>query len=101
MELPLLNPLAFYPRFIPISQQIFEQLDKKSLRNCREASKLWQECIDYKILLWIQIVSIPRVLQNEDTYLHVAARHGHSKVVEILMKKTTDLHLELTRSNRL
>jgi len=33
-------------RFPHIATQIFEQLDNKSLTNCREVSKSWQKFID-------------------------------------------------------
>ena len=41
-----LNPLVFHPGFQHITEQIFEHLDDKSLKSCREVSKSWQECID-------------------------------------------------------
>ena len=58
--------ITIFPHII---QQIFEQLDNKSLANCREVAKSWQEYIDNKNLSWIRIVNIPTALQNEDTYL--------------------------------
>ena len=67
MDIPILNPLEFYPRFLHVAEQIFEQLDKKSLKNCREVAKSWQQCIDNKNLSWNQIIKIPTVLKNEDT----------------------------------
>ena len=56
LEVPYLNPTIFYPRFPHIAEQIFKQLDEKSLKNSREVAKLWQECIDERNLLWIKIV---------------------------------------------
>ena len=75
-----LNPLTFSPRFLHISEQIFEQLDNKSLAHCREVAKSWQECIDIKKLSWNRIITLPRILAKEDTYLQVAAKHGHIEV---------------------
>ena len=64
-------------RFQHISEQIFEQLDNKSLTNCREVSKSCQSFIDDKNYSWIRIVNIPRILRVElPTYLHVAADKG-------------------------
>ena len=39
IEMPPLNPVVFYPGFPHIAEKIFDQLDKGSLRSCREVSK--------------------------------------------------------------
>ena len=39
IEVPPLNPMVFYPGFPHIAEKIFDQLDKGSLRSCREVSK--------------------------------------------------------------
>ena len=39
IEVPSLNPMVFYPEFPHIAEKIFDQLDKGSLRSCREVSK--------------------------------------------------------------
>ena len=83
MAVALLNPLAFYPGFNHVSEQIFGQLDNKSLSNCREVSSSWHDCIDNKKLSWIRIVNIPGILQNCETYLIVAAKTGQSFVFKI------------------
>ena len=41
IEMPPLNPVVFYPGFPHIAEKIFDQLDKGSLRSCREVSKSW------------------------------------------------------------
>ena len=41
IEVPSLNPMVFYPGFPHIAEKIFDQLDKRSLRSCREVSKSW------------------------------------------------------------
>ena len=70
----------FISRFLHIAEEIFEQLDKKSFMTCREISKSWQESIDQKNFSWIQVVNIPTILQNEDKYLHLAAKAGQIKL---------------------
>ena len=45
MAISPLDPLVFYPRFPQISENIFRYLDNKSLKNCREVTKSWQNCI--------------------------------------------------------
>ena len=61
-------------RFPHIALQIFEQLDNKILVYCREVVNAWQNFIDDKNLIWIRIVNIPTILNDGNTYLHVAAR---------------------------
>ena len=68
MEASSLDPFSFYPRFRHITEDIFKQMDKKSASNGKEVSKSWQEIIDYKKIPWIEIINIPSILQNGDTY---------------------------------
>ena len=73
-----LNPSVFYQGFAHIAEQIFKQLDNKSLTSCREVSKSWQDCIDDRNLSWIRINNLPSLppLENGDSYLHIVARIG-------------------------
>ena len=52
VEVPPLNPMAFYPGFPHIVEQIFQHMDEKSLSNCRVVSKSWLDCIDDRNLFW-------------------------------------------------
>ena len=70
----------FCSRILHIAENIFEQLDEKSLSNCREVAKSWQNCIDRRNLVWIRIVNVPKILKDGDTYLHIAAKTGQVKV---------------------
>ena len=49
-EMPLLNPMAFYPRFPHIADQIFEKMDIEGLKIYRLLSKYWLEYIDRRNL---------------------------------------------------
>ena len=73
MDLPFLSPLVFNQRFCHITEQIFQQLDIKSLKNCREVKTSWERHINAKNFSWIRITNIPRLLRNRNTYLHTAA----------------------------
>ena len=76
-----------FSRYPHISEKIFQQLDDKSLTNCREVSKSWQEFLDSKNMSWIRIVDFPtsvafgnkyisEVRYRGNTYLHLASVTG-------------------------
>ena len=67
-----------------VSQQIFEQLDIKSLKNCRKVTRSWQKSKDRKNLTWLQNINIPSILRKGNTYLHIAAKTGHHEIFEIV-----------------
>ena len=74
----------FNSRFSHISENIFEQLDNKSLSNCREVTKSWMRFIDNKNYSWIKIVDIPTTLKSRNTYLHVAAKYGQTEMFSFI-----------------
>ena len=97
------------PRFPHIALRIFEQLDNKSLTNCREVSRSWQKFIDDNHLSWIRIVKIPSIprinasyqktykcfewlfenskLYNQSyTYLNIAAKTGQTAILEMILE---------------
>ena len=76
----------FFLRFFHIVLKIFEQLDDKNLKNCREVSKKWKIFIDNHNLLWTRIVDIPTKLNDRNTYLHVAAKTGQKVIFEFIEK---------------
>ena len=41
-------------------------------------------------LSWIQAVNIPKILQNGDTYLHVAANFGNPEIFEMILNTEED-----------
>ena len=74
-------------RFPFVAQQIFEKLDNKSLTKCREVSKMWKDFIDDRNYSWIRIIKIPTILQNENTYLHTAAKSGQIEMFEMIINE--------------
>ena len=56
MDIGSLNPLVFYPGFPHITEQIFDRLDKVSLKSCRKVSKSWMESIDEKNIFWTKTI---------------------------------------------
>ena len=51
-----LNPMVFHSRFQHITENIFQKMDIKCLRNCREVSNKWQNSIDDPNILWKKVV---------------------------------------------
>ena len=86
MESLSLNPMVFYPRFLHIIEKIFVQLDDEILGSSREVTKSWKDFIDATNLKWIQIVKIPKMMKKGDKYLHLAARTGESKLLEMILQ---------------
>ena len=82
LDFSALNPMVFYPGFPHIAEKIFKKLDNKSLKNCREVAKTWQNCIDNRGILWNKIVK--REFRNK--LFHLACINGNSKIAEILLK---------------
>ena len=78
-------------RFPHIAEQILEQLDNKSLANCKTVSDSWQNFIEDRNFTWIRITKLPSVLNHGNTYLHLAAKTGHITVIAYLIENTTKL----------
>ena len=89
-----LNPLKFCSRFSHITEDVFKQLDNKSLAICREVSKPWKQIIENKKFSWNRIVKIPTIPQNGNAYLHIAARTGQSTMFEKFLENEIDKNLK-------
>ena len=46
IEITPFNPMLFYPVFPHITEKIFNHLEKRSVKDCREVSKSWLDSID-------------------------------------------------------
>ena len=74
-------------RFPHLAEQIFQQLDNKSLAKCREIERLWQKFIDERNYPWLRIVNIPTILHYRNTYMHLAAQWGQTDMFEMILDK--------------
>ena len=90
-----LNPLNFFQPLHQIPEQIFEQLDNRSLKISREVSKSWRNYIDEKKFQLIQMVKIPKVLKNGETLLHLAAKKGDFKMFKDMIENSSPLKIKL------
>merc|ERR1712156_1125776 len=90
-------------RFPHIVQQIFENLDNKSLTNCKEVARPWQNYIEDRHMTWIRIVNIPTRLDMNSPlpnkhrgtqeyrtmtkmYLHLAVETGETLMFQKLIE---------------
>ena len=45
--------------------------------------------MDDKNMSWVRIINIPRILQNGDSYLHLAAKTGQTEMFEMISAQET------------
>ena len=80
-------------KFPLIAQQIFEQLDNKSLAACREADRDWQYFIDNEMFYKCKIQNLMLKYKKQSGYyrnmspLHMAAATGQTQVVLDIIKE--------------
>ena len=77
-------------RFPHVATQIFEQVDDKSLTNCREVSKTWMEFVDERNRCCTRILNIPKVPRYEETYLLLAAKTGQTEIFREIIEQEED-----------
>ena len=96
METLPLNPMVFNPRFPHLVQKIFNYMDIKSLKNCREVAKLWQNHIDISNLLWIKIVN---KLGGTEAF-QLACKNSHSKMVQMILHNPSKFDIDVNAQNK-
>ena len=74
-------------RFPHLAKNTFQKLDNESLAKSREVENFWQNFIDEKKYLWLRIVNIPTILQNGNTYMHLAAQFGQTDMFEMILSE--------------
>ena len=70
-----------------MAEQIFQQLNNEDLAKSREVERLWQKFIDERNYPWLRIVNIPTILQDGDTYMHLAAQCGQTDMFEMILNE--------------
>ena len=63
-------------KFPHLPEQIFQKLNNESLFKSREVARSWKYLINERNYPWICVVNIPSILQERNTYLHLAAETG-------------------------
>ena len=80
-------------RFPHLMEQILQKLDNEGLAKSREVARSLQIFIDAKMYSWLHIVKIPTILNEGNTYLHFAAKHGQIDVFKVILENETDKDL--------
>ena len=94
---PTLNPLVFHQVFPHITEQIFEKMNDKSLKNCREVAKSWQISIDNRNILWNKIA---KKNDNKTKTFQLACENGHFKMANMLIKKAKEFKIDVNVKNK-
>ena len=95
LKIKPLNPMLFHPRFPHITEKIFKNLGINGLKNCREVSKLWQNCIDDQNILWKELVKSKGV----NRAFQLACEKGHSKMANMLIQKFDEIKIDFHSKN--
>ena len=74
-------------RFPHLAEKIFEKLTNEGLAKSREVERLWQKFIDEKNYPWLRIVNIPTILQDGNSYMHLAAQYGQMDMFEMILSE--------------
>ena len=82
----------FIERFPHIAEQIFQELDNKSLTTCREVAHSWHQFIDSRNLTWQRILQIPEFFRRRNTNLHVAAMTGQTAMFEKMIENEVNIN---------
>jgi ankyrin repeat protein len=72
-------------RFPHLAEKIFQKLTNEGLARSREVERLWQKFIDEKNYPWLRIVNIPTILQDGNSYMHLAAQYGQMDIFEMIL----------------
>ena len=86
-----LNPMVFHQVYLHITEQIFDKLDNKSLKYCRETSKSWQIVIDNRNILWNKIA---KKKGGNETF-HLACINDHIKMANMLIQNVTAFEIDV------
>ena len=81
---------ALMLRYPHLPEQIFQKLNNKSLFKSRVVARSWKDLIDRRKYPWLRIVIIPTILENRNTYLHLAAETGQIEAIEIAFSEEED-----------
>ena len=91
---PSLNMQNLVLKFPHLPEQIFQKLELESLFKCREVTKSWQDIIDERNYPWLQIVNIPRILNDGNTYFHLAVRMGQIEAFKAAFSEEEDKNIK-------
>ena len=77
-------------RFPHLFEQTFQKLNNESLFKSREVARSWKHFINGRNYPWLCVVNIPTILQQGDSYLHLAAETGQIDAFETALSKEED-----------
>ena len=88
-------------RFPHLFEQTFRKLNNKSLFRSREVARSWKFFINERNYPWLCVVNISTILQNSDTYLHLAAGTGQVDAFKTSLSEEMNRNIKNTHGQTL
>jgi len=79
-------------RYPHVAEQIFKELDNKSLSKCREVAKSWKDLIDRRNYPWTRIVTGKILKGTRYPYLHLAVETGQQDMFKKILDESEYEH---------
>ena len=80
--------------FPHLFEKIFQKLNNKNLFRSKEVARSWKYFINERNYLWLCVVSIPIILQNGNSYLHLAAKTGQIEAFRTVLSEEDDINIK-------
>jgi hypothetical protein len=82
-------------KFPHLFEQTFQKLNNKSLFKSREVARSWKYFINERHYPWLCVVSIPTVLRNGNSYLHLAAETGQIEAFKTAFSREDEKDIKI------
>ena len=83
-------------KFPHLQEQIFQKLNDESLFKSRDVGRSWKYLINERNYPWLRVVNIPTILQENNTYLHLAAESGQMDAFKKALMEEDDKNIKNT-----
>ena len=81
-------------RFPHLFEQTFRKLNSENLIKSRKVARSWKCFINERNYPWLCVVNIPAILQNSNTYLHLAAEFGQIDTFNTALSAEEDKNIK-------
>ena len=81
-------------KFPHIFELTFQKLNNQSLFKSMEVARSWKYFINERNYPWLRVLDIPMVLENRNTYLHLAADTAQSDPFKTALSDEEDVNIK-------